>query len=240
MSQSTTAMADLYSEVFQDRVSAVLEAYGEITLEVPAEHFLAVATELRDDERFAFAELMDVCGIDYSQYGVSEWATESASASGFSRGVESDTAGRLMFGDDLAPVESLRPRFAAIYHLLSITHNRRLRLRVYAEDDNLPMVPSVVSIWASANWFEREAYDLYGILFEGHPDLRRILTDYGFVGHPFRKDFPLVGNVEMRYDEDSQRVIYEPVQIDPRVLVPRVIRQDHRYDDPAASETSDA
>ena len=121
-------------------------------------------------------------------------------------------------------------RFAVVYHLLSITHNRRLRLRVFAADDDFPVVDSVVEIWPSANWYEREAFDLFGIAFAGHPDLRRILTDYGFVGHPFRKDFPLSGNVEMRYDPYQQRVIYQPVTIEPREIVPRVIREEHYAD----------
>lgn len=122
------------------------------------------------------------------------------------------------------------PRFAVVYHLLSIAHNRRVRMRVFAADDELPVVDSVIGVWPSANWYEREAFDLYGIVFTGHPDLRRILTDYGFVGHPFRKDFPLSGNVEMRYDPDQQRVIYQPVTIEPREIVPRVIRVENYAD----------
>jgi NADH-quinone oxidoreductase subunit C len=120
------------------------------------------------------------------------------------------------------------PRFAVVYHLLSVKNNHRIRLRTFAEDD-VPMVDSVITIWNSANWFERETFDLFGIVFNGHPDLRRILTDYGFIGYPFRKDFPLSGNVEMRYDPEQGRVIYQPVTIEPRTLVPRVIRKDHRY-----------
>jgi NADH-quinone oxidoreductase subunit C len=146
---------------------------------------------------------------------------------------------RLCFGEEPAYVSHDRPRFAAVYHLLSVANNIRMRVRVYCEDEHAPIVPSVVEIWPSANWFEREAFDLFGIMFEGHPDLRRILTDYGFVGHPFRKDFPLIGHVEMRYDEDQKRVIYQPVTIEPRVLVPRVIREDTRACEkpaPVASE----
>lgn len=240
MTDSQAALADLLSEVFKEHVTAVLEAYDEITLEIPPAELLSVAEKLRDDERFAFEQLMDVCGVDYSQYGATEWTTGSATSTGFSRGVEPESAGRLKFGDELDDTDSMRPRFAAVYHLLSLQNNQRVRLRVYADNAEMPIVPSVVSVWASANWFEREAFDLYGILFDGHPDLRRILTDYGFVGHPFRKDFPLVGNVEMRYDEETERVVYEPVQIDPRVLVPRVIRHDHRYDDPADEEVNNA
>ena len=134
------------------------------------------------------------------------------------------------------------PRFAAVYHLLSITNNQRLRIRVFAENDNMPVIPSVISVWASADWYEREAFDLFGILFAGHPDLRRILTDYGFVGHPFRKDFPLIGHVEMKYDAEQKRVIYQPVTIEPRVLVPRVIRDDGRHTkgNDVAKESADA
>jgi NADH-quinone oxidoreductase subunit C len=174
---------------------------------------------LRDVEAFGFKQLIDLCGVDYSAYGATEWATEDASGSGFSRGVENEL-----------PKEAswTGPRFAVVVHLLSISNNQRIRVRAFAEGD-MPMVPSVADLWAVANWFEREAFDLYGILFDGHSDLRRILTDYGFVGHPFRKDFPLIGNVELRYDATQDRCVYEPVSIEPRVLVPRVIRHDQRY-----------
>ncbi len=173
--------------------------------------------------------LVDVCGVDYLDYGRDEWRTSSATASGFSRGVDRDTPA--FPGDADVDVAVYQPpaRFAVVYHLLSITHRHRLRLKVFCADDDQPMVPSVIDIWASANWFEREAFDLYGILFTGHPDLRRILTDYGFIGHPFRKDFPLTGNVEMRYDPEKGRVVYQPVTIEPRTLVPKVIRVDNRY-----------
>jgi NADH-quinone oxidoreductase subunit C len=169
-----------------------------------------------------------------------EWATESTTSTGFSRGVEPNVGARLRFGDDPDHINKDRPRFAAVYHLLSISHNHRLRVRVYCDSDAVPVVPSVLDVWPSANWFEREAFDLFGIIFDGHPDLRRILTDYGFVGHPFRKDFPLIGHVEMKYDEKQKRVIYQPVSIEPRVLVPRVIRDDGRFDslsDAAADNT---
>jgi NADH-quinone oxidoreductase subunit C len=168
-----------------------------------------------------FEMLMDVAGIDYLHYGRDEWQTESATRSGFSRG----RVARMT-----APDPNMAGRFAVVYHLLSITHNRRMRLRVKCADTQDPEVDSVIDVWACANWFERETFDLFGIVFRGHPDLRRILTDYGFIGHPFRKDFPLAGNVEVQYDAEKKRVVYQPVSIVPRVLVPKVIRHDHRYD----------
>jgi len=230
MSNPRQQLADALRAAFGERVDSVVVEFNEVTVEVAAENLLAIATELRDDSQFQFQQLLDVCGVDYSQFGHDEWITEDASRAGFSRGVAAaGSSGRLQFGDEL---ESLTPqgrRFAAVYHLISYAHNRRLRLRVFASDDDFPMVPTVTGIWASADWYEREAFDLFGILFSGHPDLRRILTDYGFVGHPFRKDFPMVGNVEMRYDPERERVVYEPVTIEARVLVPRVKRQDHRY-----------
>lgn len=215
---------------FAGSITAVQEAYGELTLELRADDLFRVCQVLCHDEQFAFEQLIDLCGVDYSDYGKSEWsADEKVCKGGYSRGVQEGTAGRLKFGDDLPASSAERPRFAVVYHLLSYRYNLRLRLRVYCVDVDMPMVASVSSIWSGANWFEREAFDLFGILFDGHPDLRRILTDYGFVGHPFRKDFPLIGHVEMRYDADKGRVVYEPVSIEPRVLVPRVIRHDHRY-----------
>lgn len=223
-------LADALQAALGDKIDSVIVDVNEVTIEVSAGHLIEVATGLRDDAQFQFWQLIDLCGVDYSQYGQDEWQTESASRSGFSRGVSASAeSGRLQFGDEL---ESLTPpgrRFAAVYHLLSYAHNRRLRMRVYAPDDDFPVVSTVTDIWACADWYEREAFDLFGILFSGHPDLRRILTDYGFVGHPFRKDFPMIGNVEMRYDPERERVVYEPVSIEPRVLVPRVIREDHRY-----------
>lgn len=222
-------LADALRAAFAEKLDSIIVAHNEVSIEIAAENLVAVATELRDDPQFRFQQLIDVCGVDYSQFGRDEWLTEDASRSGFSRGVAAASSGRLQFGDEL---ESLTPqgrRFAAVYHLLSYAHNRRLRVRVFAPDDNFPVVPTVTEIWASADWYEREAFDLYGILFSDHPDLRRILTDYGFVGHPFRKDFPLIGHVEMRYDPERERVIYEPVSIEARVLVPRVKRDDHRY-----------
>ncbi|MDH5765783.1 MAG: NADH-quinone oxidoreductase subunit C [Gammaproteobacteria bacterium] len=205
---------------------------GEVTIEVSVNDLMSVCLKLRDDHEFAFEQLIDLCGVDYSEYGQTEWVTEQATGTGFSRGVDVASHGRLRFGDETPEKKKDCLRFAVVYHLLSVTNNQRLRVRVYAEDDAMPVVPSVTTIWAGANWFEREAFDLFGIHFEGHNDLRRILTDYGFVGHPFRKDFPLVGHVEMRYDPEQKRVIYQPVTIEPRVLVPRVIREDNRYFEP--------
>ena len=224
------------SDDLQQALSAKLKsnvvANGEVTIEVSSGDLLDVCTQLRDQQKFGFEQLIDVCGVDYSEYGSSEWATDETSSTGFSRGVKPGVNARLRFGEAPTYVSD-RKRFAAVYHLLSVANNQRVRVRCYAENDELPIIPSVISIWSSANWYEREAFDLYGIMFEGHPDLRRILTDYGFVGHPFRKDFPLVGHVEMRYDPLQQRVVYEPVSIDPRVLVPRVIRDDGRNADNA-------
>jgi NADH-quinone oxidoreductase subunit C len=194
---------------------------GELTFEVPAGRLVAVCSILRDDPELKFEQLIDLAGVDYLDYGRVEWNTETATSSGFSRGRSAPAA---------EPVTNPVPkRFAAVYHLLSVTHNRRVRLRAWCEAGEPPLLDSVVEVWKAADWFEREAFDLFGILFRGHPDLRRLLTDYGFVGHPFRKDFPLIGNVEVRYDETRGRVVYEPVAIEPRTLVPRVIREDNRY-----------
>ncbi len=195
---------------------------GELTYEVAADRLLDVAKVLRDTTDLKFEMCMDVCGVDYLEHGRAEWKTQDATSSGFSRGVA-----RANPSED---VVAAGRRFAVVYHLLSISLNQRLRLRVYCADEAEPMVDSVAGIWAGADWFEREAFDMFGILFKGHPDLRRLLTDYGFIGHPFRKDFPLSGNVEVRYDPEKGRVVYQPVSIDPRVLVPKVIRHDNRYD----------
>ena len=195
-------------------------ARGELTLTVPRERLLEVMGILRSDIAIAMEQCIDVCGIDYSEYGRSEWVTTGAANSGFERAVDRDK------GPESAPDN----RFCVVYHLMSLTHNVRMRVKSFL-DPSHPMVDSVTGIWASANWFEREAFDLFGILFTGHPDLRRILTDYGFIGHPFRKDFPLIGEVEMRYDPEQGRVVYEPVSIEPRTLVPRVIRDDLRYEE---------
>ncbi len=180
-----------------DKLVSATTALGEVTIVVKAEHLLAAGAILRDDNALQFEQLIDLCGMDYSDHGEGAWQGQ---------------------------------RFAVVYHLLSIALNQRLRLRVFAPDDTFPVVASVLDLWSSANWYEREAFDLYGIMFTGHPDLRRLLTDYGFVGHPFRKDFPLSGNVEMRYDPDQQRVIYQPVTIEPRVITPRIVREENYAD----------
>ncbi len=195
-------------------------SFGELTIEVDQQDLLEAATLLRDDEGCHFEQMIDLCGVDYLAYGDSEW---DIGGSGFTRGVS-----REFSFDGEEPQETVEfegKRFAVVIHLLSLKHNHRLRLKVYCDDNDFPMVDSITDIWNGANWFEREAFDMFGIMFSGHPDLRRILTDYGFVGHPFRKDFPLIGHVDMRYDEDQKRVVYEPVSIEPRILVPRVIRK---------------
>lgn len=196
MTDSLQPLAAHASEKLGAALVNAIHARGELTLEVRREDIVSVCRLLRDDPAFRFEQLIDLCGVDYSAY-------RAESPEGVRPG----------------------PRFAVVYHLLSIRHNRRLRLRAFLEDE-FPRIDSVIEVWRSADWYEREAYDLFGIVFEGHPDLRRILTDYGFIGHPFRKDFPLVGHVEMRYDEDKQRVVYQPVTIENRVLVPRVIRDE--------------
>jgi NADH-quinone oxidoreductase subunit C len=224
--QATTALAERLIARFGDTFTSVTTVRGETTAELAAVDLIAVVTALRDEAEFRFSQLMDLCGVDHLGYGQVEWDTEDVSSTGFSRGVEGQAQGRFAWGERPDDVNIPR-RFASVTHLLSIEHNRRLRLRVFCEDDSAPLVPSLVGVWPVANWFEREAFDLFGILYDGHPDLRRILTDYGFVGHPFRKDFPLIGNVEVRYDPAAKRVIYEPVtSVVPRVLVPRVIRDD--------------
>ncbi len=177
-------------------VSEVM-ALGELTVVLNADQMLQVMMLLRDHPDLRFAQLIDVCGVDYRDYGDGRWEG---------------------------------PRFATVYQLLSVEHNWRLRVRVFCPDDELPRLPSVIDIWPSSNWYEREVFDLFGIVFEGHPDLRRILTDYGFIGHPFRKDFPLSGHVEMRYDPEQRRVIYQPVTIEPREVTPRIVRVEHYGD----------
>lgn len=198
-------------------------ALNQVTIEVPKQHIRAVCLILRDHPEFHFEQLMDLCGVDYSTYGQDEWATEETTLTGFSRAVERESQKQQSHY-----VTWEKPRFAVVYHLLSVKHNHRIRIRAFVEEKDL-LIDSVVDIWSVANFFEREAFDLFGILFKGHPDLRRVLTDYGFIGHPFRKDFPLSGYVEPRYDKELERVVNEPVDIEPRVLVPRVIRQDNRY-----------
>ena len=218
------ALAAQLQKRFGERLLGCDAETAPLTIDVPAAAIVEICTELRDHEQFKFEQLSDLCGVDYSGYGAVDWETNQASAGGFSRGRDSHVA-QQPTGD--------RPRFAVVYHLLSVTHNQRLRVRAYPEGEP-PKIDSAVDVWAAADWYEREAFDLFGVLFDGHPDLRRILTDYGFIGHPFRKDFPLEGHVEARYDPDKGRVVYQPVTIENRVLVPRVIRADtrHRQDGP--------
>lgn len=227
MSEATDTLAARLLARFGE-VVRVTEAIGETTAEVDHERWLETALALRDE--LGFEQLIDLCGVDYLGYGDGEWDVSDVSSGGFSRGVEGQGPGRFRWEDRPESAHRER-RFAVVVHLLSIRHNQRLRIRCFAPDDALPVVASLTGIWAGSNWFEREAFDLYGIVFDGHPDLRRILTDYGFIGHPFRKDFPLIGNVEVRYDPEKGRVIYEPVtSVEPRVGVPRVVRDDARYD----------
>jgi NADH-quinone oxidoreductase subunit C len=234
MSESAEALAARLQKRFGALVDECRVYAGQVTVEIDAGNIRSVCTALRDEEEFAFRQLVDLCGVDYLDYGRADWATsETATSVGFSRGVERRGSGQAEGHDD--GQEDAQPnadssRYVVVYHLLSHDHNQRLRLKVQAPGDP-PCVDSVVDIWSSANWLEREAFDLYGILFDGHPDLRRILTDYGFIGHPFRKDFPLIGEVEVRYEPEKKRVVYEPVSIEPRTLVPRVIRHDQRYPD---------
>ena len=192
----------------------------ELAYEVEPAALLTVCRTLRDAPDLGFEMLMDIAGVDYLHYGCAEWQTSGATRSGFSRGRQAPPP----------PDPDMPGRFAVVYQLLSVNHNARLRLRVRCPDSREPAVDSVIGVWSGANWFEREAFDLFGIVFRGHPDLRRILTDYGFIGHPFRKDFPLIGNVETRYDPEKKRVVYQPVSIVPRVLAPKVIRHDNRYE----------
>ncbi|WP_304985437.1 NADH-quinone oxidoreductase subunit C [Coxiella-like endosymbiont] len=214
----------ILADALKDRFSTLIENLdGEldiVTIELLPTSLLEVCAALRDETPFHFELLLDICGVDYLKYGTSEWRTEETTNTGFSRGFQKNIQEKMIPWN--------KPRFAVVYHLLSLRHNQRVRLKVYVDNDP-PMVPSLVKLWNSADWYEREAFDLFGIVFDGHPDLRRLLTDYGFVGHPFRKDFPLIGEVELRYDAAQQRCIYEPVSIQPRVLVPKVIRSDNRY-----------
>ena len=198
MSHSLQTLEAALHEVLGSKVKHLESALGELTLTVSADSYHDVCQTLRDDARLGFEQLMDLCGLDYSEY-------KDGAHSQFADG----------------------PRFAVVNHLLSISHNWRLRVRVFAVSEDMPVVASVNDLWNSANWFEREAFDLFGIVFEGHLDLRRLLTDYGFVGHPFRKDFPTSGHVEMRYDAEQKRVVYQPVTIEPREITPRIIREDN-------------
>ena len=220
MGDRTDKLGAALQAAFGERLVVHVGAGGALSAEVAAADLLAVAAELRDRPELRFEQLIDASGVDYLDFGRSEWQAEKATGSGFSRGVNR-AAGHTLRGER---------RYAVVYQLLSVTHNHRLQLRCWCEGLEEPTVDSLNAIWPSANWFEREAYDLFGILFRSHPDLRRLLTDYGFIGHPFRKDFPLTGNVEVRYDATLKRVVYEPVSIEPRTLVPRVIRHDNRYE----------
>lgn len=229
MSETKQAFVEQLREHFGERISAIHEHCGQLIVEVPASQWLTVTRALRDEAAFQFEQLIDLCGVDYLGFGQDEWATsDEVTSTGFSRGVDALGPGRFSWAER-PEAELQEQRFAVVIQLLSIRHNCRLTLRCYAPNEELPIVDSLVEVWASANWYEREAFDLYGIVFEGHPDLRRIMTDYGFVGHPFRKDFPLVGNVTAEYDEEKKRVVYVPTEIEPRVLVPRVVREDSRY-----------
>ena len=230
MTSSVETLTTSLSQRFGDALTDAHVACGQAVIELKPNHLLAVCQSLKDEEAYSFEQLIDLCGVDYSTYGKADWETQSTSDTGFSRGVSED-----IFDDEA----EARPHFAVVYHLLSIRHNHRLRVRCMINEAPAK-IESVVNIWASANWYEREAFDLFGILFDGHPDLRRILTDYGFIGHPFRKDFPLEGNVEVRYDPKQKRVVYQPVTITNRVLVPRVIRDDSRHENIDKSGLKDA
>ena len=197
MPQTLQELEQALQAALGDAAKRIVIDRGECTLTVSAKDIARVALRLRDDVSLQFEQLIDLCGMDYSTY--------------------KDGASDMAQGQ----------RYAVVLHLLSVSRNWRLRVRFFAEDDEWPVVPSVNGIWNAANWYEREAFDLYGIVFDGHEDLRRILTDYGFIGHPFRKDFPVSGHVEMRYDEEQQRVIYQPVTIEPREITPRIIREEH-------------
>ncbi len=194
MTQKLNSLRQALDTRFGATLLNVQQNLGELTLVVSAQEYAAVMATLHDDPSLKFEQLIDLCGVDYSQYKNRPWEGQ---------------------------------RFAVVAHLLSVTHNWRVRVKVFAPDDDLPAVASLTPLWAAANWYEREAFDLFGIVFEGHEDLRRILTDYGFIGHPLRKDFPVTGHVEMRYDPQTQRVIYQPVTIEARENTPRVVREDH-------------
>ncbi len=226
MVEKPLSLSDRVRDALADLTDEVIESGAQLTVVTSAQNWLECCRRARDD--LGFEQLTDLCGVDYLTYGEDEWETGDASSETFSRAVEGNSGpGRFDWAG--RPTSVTGQRYAVVIHLLSISHNERLRLRCKVADDEVPAVPSLVDIWAAANWFERETFDLFGVIFEGHPDLRRLLTDYGFIGHPFRKDFPLVGNVEVRYDPEKRRVIYQPVSIEPRVLVPKVIRSDSRY-----------
>ena len=228
MTEPVAALVERLRSHFGARALELSLAHEEATLEVGPADWLDTARDLRD--AFGFEIAVDLCGVDYLSFGQEEWETTEATSEGFSRGVEGAGPGRFSWGDRPRGNDASKTRYAVLLHLLSIQHNQRLRVRCRCLDEVVPVVSSLVPVWPGLNWFEREAFDLFGIVFDGHPDLRRLLTDYGFVGHPFRKDFPLIGNVEVRYDPEKQRVVYEPVtSVEPRVTVPRVIRDDSRW-----------
>ena len=235
MPDPNLSLSDRLKARFGERALSVVDAFGETTIEVEVAQWRDIARQLRDEPEFAFESVVDLCGVDYLSYGDDEWETTDVSSEGFSRGVEGQGPGRFSW-ENRPQGRGPERRFAVVAHLLSVTNNRRLRIRCFAADSSLPVVPSLIDVFPGVNWFEREAFDLFGIVFEGHPDLRRILTDYGFVGHPFRKDFPLIGNVEVRYDAERKRVVYEPVSIEPRVGVPRVVREDSRWQQAQAEQ----
>jgi NADH-quinone oxidoreductase subunit C len=226
------SLLETLQQQFEGRFNSIVWVKGELTIEVKAQHYMEIAQSMRDQH--GFEVLIDLSGIDYLGYGQDEWETDAVSSEGFSRGVGGLDApglgapGRFKW-ENRPEANNVPRRFAVAVHLLSLANNQRIRIKVFCSDNDFPVLPSLVEIWRGVNWFEREAFDLFGIVFDGHPDLRRILTDYGFVGHPFRKDFPLIGNVEVRYDAIKKRVVYEPVSIEPRVGVPRVVREDSRY-----------
>ena len=214
-SEKNKVLLEAINEILETETVQIVEKYGELTLEIKKDKIVSVMRVLKEADQFLFTQLIDISVVDYLTYGQADWQTQKASSQGFSRAVQSETV-------DTSASER---RFAVVYQLLSVTYNVRLRVKGFLESD-LPRIRTVSEIWPVADWYERESFDLFGILFEDHPDLRRLLTDYGFIGHPFRKDFPLEGYVEVRYDPEKGRVVNEPVSIESRTLVPRVIRQD--------------
>jgi NADH-quinone oxidoreductase subunit C len=223
MTKVQTLKANIEEKLADQIQQCELSAHDEVTVEVASDNLLQVGQFLFDEQEFAFKQLIDLCGVDYLAYGKTNWDVET-SGTGFSRaqkGSQWDFDSRVTSDSD-----DDKARYAVVYHLLSITNNMRLRLRVFAADNSFPVIPSVTQIWVAAGWYEREAFDLFGLVFDGHDDLRRILTDYGFIGHPFRKDFPISGHVEMRYDDEKKRVVYEPVSIEPRENTPKIIRHE--------------
>ena len=193
MTNSVEILLKEIKSTFGKEVSHTFIEHNELTIEVKIDDLLATLKTLKQHKAFQFKQLIDLCGVDYKDYGEGAW---------------------------------IKPRFALVYHFLSIEHNHRIRVRTFSKEDNFPLFPSVIDFWPAANWYEREAFDLFGFMFTDHPDLRRILTDYGFVGYPFRKDFPMIGKVEMRYDDVQKRVVYQPVSIEERNNVPRIIREE--------------